>query len=293
MPATISRPDWSEAPRPGAPATHGRVDLVFARSGRRTVLVRQYAAAPLHVQGILGQCAPDDPTTEVVLLNVAGGVVAGDLLEQVVTAGPGATVRVLTAGATRLYRAKADDAVPACVYITLRAAPGALVEYLPDETIPYAGAIYEQRVNVELARGGRAIVGEVIGPGRLHRGEVFAYRRLCLRLRADLNGRPVLRDKLVLEPTTWPPNHRAILGLYTHLATLSYIGVDPDAETSLVAALRLLIARHEIYGGVTIGYGEVVVLRAVGHSAYSLLHLLRDAAALCRTQAPVPSEERR
>jgi len=262
-------------------AAHGRVELAFARDGARTVLSRQHATTPLHVQGVLGRRVEDDPCAEVVVLNVAGGMVGGDLLEHDVTAGPGAAARVLTAGATRLYRASGEAVTR--LRTTLRVAEGALLEYLPDELIPYAGTLYESETLLDLAPGARAIVSEVVGPGRLHHGEVFAYRRLTLRVHAGRAGEPLLRDTLTLEPALWPPRSGPILGPYTHLTTLYAFGLTGEASVSLVAELHAMLEDSGVYGGVTVGHGGTVVLRAVGHSAYTLLQIVRAAASRART----------
>ncbi len=262
------------------PGAHGRLDLSFARRGARTVLSRQHAATPLHAQGLLGRQGGDDPYAEVAVLNVAGGVVAGDLLEQRFIVEPGAAARVLTVGATRLYRATGDRPARQCT--TLQVAAGARLEYLPDELIPYADALYEGETRLDVEPGGYAVVSEVVGPGRLHRGEVFAYRRLTLRVRADRAGTPLLRDTLRLEPRVWPPSAGPILGAYTHLATLYAFGLTTGAAALLATELHSLLDERGLYGGATVGHGDTVMLRAVAHSAYTLVQAVRAAAVLCR-----------
>jgi len=269
-------------------AARGRVELAFARDGARTVLIRQYATTPLHVQGVLGRRAPDDPCAEVAVLNVAGGVMAGDLLEQDIVAEPGAAVRALTVGAARIYRA--PDDTPARMRTTLRVGAGARIEYLPDELIPYAGALYESETTVELEPGGQAIVSEVVGPGRLHRGELFAYRRLDLCVRAGRAGQPLLRDALTLEPARWPPMSGPILGPYTHLATLYVFGLDREAAASLATEFHTMLEDRGVYGGATLGHGGTVVLRAAGGSAYTLLQIVRAAANRTRKHMMVPKQ---
>ena len=264
------------------PGVHGRLELSFARRGARTVLSRQHAATPLHVQGLLGRQDGGDPYAEVAVLNVAGGVLAGDLLEQCFIVGPGAAARVLTVGATRLYRARGGGDRPARQCTTLQVAAGARLEYLPDELIPYAGALYESETRLDVEPGGYAVVSEVVGPGRLHRGEVFAYRRLTLRVRADRAGTPLLRDTLRLEPQVWPPSAGPILGAYTHLATLYAFGLTTGAGALLATELHSLLEERGLYGGATVGHGDTVILRAVGHSAYTLVQAVRAAAVLCR-----------
>jgi urease accessory protein len=164
--------------------------------------------------------------------------------------------------------------------VMLRVDSGALLEYLPDELIPHEGAWFEQQTTVHLAPGGHAIVAEVVAPGRLHHGEPFTYRRLALRLRAVYAGRPVVWDRLILEPATWSFGRRAIVGPFTHVATLYALG--PRADGELVAELHRLVAECGLHGSVTAGDCAAVIVRALGHSAYALAGVLCAAAAHCR-----------
>ncbi len=275
-----TRTDDPSDGRTGRATTLGCVDLIFARVGSRTVLRRHHSVAPLHVQGLLAKSAAENDCAEVVILNVAGGVVGGDTLDQRITAEPGAAVRVLTAGATRLYRVAGP--VPARATTVLRVAAGARLEYLPDEIIPYAGALYESRMELELEPGAHAIVTEVVGPGRLHRGELFAYRRLTLRVRADQAGVPLLRDTLTLDPAQWGSGRNLVFGPYTHSATLYAFGIAVPAAAIVAAELHALMEAAGVHGGVTCGIPGVIVLRAAGSSAYTLLQMVRAAANRCR-----------
>jgi urease accessory protein len=194
---------------------HGWLGLAFARHGGHTVLVRQDSRSPLHVQGVLHGPGPG---AEVVVLNVAGNVLGGDVVELEVAAGCDTHVRLRTIGATRVHRG--STGVAAQSQVTLRVGSGALLEYLPDELIPHTAAWFEQQTTVQLAPGGHTIVGEVLAPGRLHHGEAFTYRRLALHLRAVYAGIPVVCDRLILEPATWSFGRRAVVGPFTHVAAL-------------------------------------------------------------------------
>ena len=55
---------------------------------------------------------------------------------------------------------------------------GALLEYLPDAVIPYAGSRHMQRTEIRLGRGSTLFWWEILAPGRLAAGERFAFERL-------------------------------------------------------------------------------------------------------------------
>jgi urease accessory protein len=238
-------------------------------------LVRQVSRSPLHVQGVLHG---PDPGAEVVVLNVAGNVLGGDVVELDVAAGCATHVRLRTVGATRVHRG--STGVAARSQVTLRVESGALLEYLPDELIPHTAAWFEQQTTVHLARGGHAIVAEVVAPGRFHHGEAFTYRRLALHLRAMYAGLPVVCDRLLLEPATWFFGRRAVVGPFTHVATLYALG--PRADGELAAELHRLVTECGLHGSATAGDRAAVIVRVLGQSAYALAGGLCAAAARCR-----------
>ena len=72
------------APAEPRHAVHGCLGLAFAHRNGHTALVRQVSRSPLHVQGVLHGVGPG---AEVVVLNVAGNVLGGDVLDLEVAAG--------------------------------------------------------------------------------------------------------------------------------------------------------------------------------------------------------------
>jgi urease accessory protein len=263
------------APAEPRHAVHGCLGLAFARRSGHTALVRQVSRSPLHVQGALHGAGPG---AEVVVLNVTGNVLGGDVLDLEVAAGCDTHVRLRTVGATRVHRG--STGVAARSQVTLRVESRALVEYVPGELIPHTAAWLEQQTTVHLAPGGHAIVAEVVAPGRFHHGEAFTYRRLALRLRALYAGLPVVCDRLILEPATWSFGRRAVVGPFTHMATLYALG--PRADGELAAELHRLVADRGLHGSATAGDHAAVIVRVLGHSTYALAGGLWAAAAHCR-----------
>jgi len=96
--------------------------------------------------------ALEDGTALAHLHNVSGGLLGGDYLAMQVNLASGAKVQLTTTGATRIYRSREGfSATTQCNEVSI--AEGALLEYLPDATIPFAGARYLQRTSINLAAG--------------------------------------------------------------------------------------------------------------------------------------------
>jgi len=114
----------------------------------------------------------EDGTALAHLHNVSGGLLGGDHLAMQVNLASGAKVQLTTTGATRIYRSREGfSATTQCNEVSI--AEGTLLEYLPDATIPFAGARYLQRTSINLAAGAGLFWWEILAPGREARGELF------------------------------------------------------------------------------------------------------------------------
>jgi len=153
------------------------------------------------------------------LNNVSGGVLAGDRLALDVDVKPGVAAQITTTGATRLYRhrAGAADSEQRARFLV---GDGALLEYLPDTVIPYAGSRHVQQTEIRLGRGSTLFWWEVVAPGRLAAGERFAFERLRVRSEVYAGSRPILREDYLLEPGKKQLAATARMFEYSHTASL-------------------------------------------------------------------------
>jgi urease accessory protein len=215
----------------------GRLDLRFAAVAGRTVATALAQAPPLQMVRSFGLA---DGAALVHLHNIAGGVLAGDDLAIAVEVAPGAQAQLTTTGANRIYRSR--DGAAARQRTRVDVGAGGLLEYLPDPTIPFAGAVYEQATRIDLAADAGLCWWEVLAPGRSAAGESFAYRRLRLDLDLWAAGRPIAIERLLLEPAERPLSSRARMGGYTHLASgyLCRVGPPPERWLELEAGLARL-----------------------------------------------------
>ena len=134
-----------------------------------TVVARARYTLPLQV---LAPVALDDPAAIVSILNPTGGLVGGDRLSIDVDAGPDAHAVLTTPSATRVYRTDGADAVQT---VRLTIGPRAVVEWVPDHTIPFAGSAYRQTVDVDMDETARLILVDAFSAGRIARGEAWRF----------------------------------------------------------------------------------------------------------------------
>ena len=189
-----------DAPRVGR---DGALSLRFERRGATTVLAGCRYTLPLQV---LAPLPLAEGAAVVSVLNPTGGLCGGDRLRIDVEVGPGAHACLTTPSATKVYRTQGE---PAAQVVTIRLGAGAIMEWVPDHTIPFAGSAFVQTLSVELGEGARLSLVDAFATGRVARGEAWGFALLdsTLSIR-DARGL-LLHDRLRLGG----PGSRGGLGL--------------------------------------------------------------------------------
>jgi len=145
-----------------------RLSLGFARQESRTILEQCRHAGPLQVQRPF---YPEGASVcHAALLHPPGGVVGGDELRIEATLDRDAHALITTPAAGKCYR----SAGPVARQIQqLTVAPGAALEWLPQETIVFNGARVHTLTHIELCGDAQFIGWEILCLGRPAAGEIF------------------------------------------------------------------------------------------------------------------------
>jgi urease accessory protein len=106
------------------------------------------------------------------LVNPSGGLVAGDHLSLRASLGPRSHVIFSTPSANRVYRSLAE---PSRQEIQLTVGAGAILEWVPELTIPFLGSRFSQTVHVALESGGTLIFWDALAAGRIASGERWKF----------------------------------------------------------------------------------------------------------------------
>jgi urease accessory protein len=170
----------------------GALRLCFERRGAATILAGCRSTLPLQV---LAPVALADTAAVVSMLNPTGGVLGGDRLTIDVEVGRDAHACLTTPSATRVYRTSSE---PAIQHVRLCLAPGAIAEWVPDHTIPSAGAALRQELVVDAGEGARLIAVDAFAAGRVARGEAWRFALLDSTLSVRDAAGLVLHDRFVL-----------------------------------------------------------------------------------------------
>ncbi|SMH26771.1 urease accessory protein [Mesorhizobium australicum] len=225
--------------------------------------------------------------------NPSGAVFSGDQLELRIAARNGAKLHVTSTSATKLHRMLDGSAFQK---VQLEAKQGSYIEYLPDQLIPQAQSSYNQETTINLDRGSMLIASEIIAPGRLARGEIFAFSRLKLETQIRLDGSTLFTDRIVLEPTTTPINIRGVLGSFLYSGNLLALIPGGNAKGVYDAASSLDMTGEDFRLGVGALPGAVgIIVRVLARSSSTITRLMEDAWSRIRMQmigAPAPSKRK-
>src|SRR5262249_15382947 len=170
----------------------GQGELALACARGRTRVVRARASSPLHLRTPRNH----GHAAWVYATSFGGGLVDGDSLALEVEVGAGAAGFVSTQGPTRVYRS------PAGCRSSLSGAvsDAGLLVAAPDPISLFAGARCEQRISFALHPDASLVWADVLGAGRVARGERWAFQRLDSRLEVRRASQLLLDERLVLDP---------------------------------------------------------------------------------------------
>jgi urease accessory protein len=140
--------------------------------------------------------SPEGEGLSAVFVNTAGGVAGGDRFDIEIAAREGAHLTLTTAAAEKIYRATGK---PAELNISLKAADGARLAWLPQETILFDRARVARRIDIDLAEGASLLLCEIVVFGRAAMGETLRHGEFIDRWRLKRGGRLLFAETVRLE----------------------------------------------------------------------------------------------
>lgn len=236
---------------------HAELHLGFERSGARTQLCARRHVGPLRVQKPF---YPEGPgVCHVYVLHPPGGLVGGDSLNLHCRVGAQAHSLITTPAAGKVYRTTGATSRQ-CVQARLEA--GATLEWLPQETIVFAGAKARLQTRVDLESGARAILWDVLCLGRPASGERFSEGSVANAIELSSEGRPIIVERAHLQGGCEALQAAWGLGGHPALGTLVAYPATPEA---LDAARSVAGGGCPLFASTCVG--DALVVRAFGDDA--------------------------
>lgn len=140
--------------------------------------------------------SPEAEGLSAMFVNTAGGIAGGDRFDIDIAVGEGSRLAVTTAAAEKVYRAQGPAAE---VNIALKAAAGAHLSWMPQETILFDRARVLRRIDIDLAEGATLLLCEIVVFGRAAMGERMLGGEFVDRWRLRRGGRLVFAENVRLD----------------------------------------------------------------------------------------------
>ena len=243
-------------------AWQAHLRLGFAWRDGVSRLVERTHSGPLRVQKPL--YPEGDAVCHAIIIHPPGGVVGGDSLAIDVAAGERAHAFLTTPGAAKWYRANGHVSRQ---QVAIAAGAGAVVEWMPQETIFYNDASVRLEHTVDLAADACYIGAEILCFGRRASGETFASGRIAQRTAIRRGGKLLWWEQGVLAGGGAAMG--SPLGLAGASVCATLLAVGAPLPTALLAALRAqapALALSQVK--------SVFVARYLGDDSETARHLL-------------------
>jgi urease accessory protein len=168
--------------------------LEFECRAARTVLSARHHDGPLVIQKPLYPEGAE--VCHAIIVHPPAGIAGGDELEITARLEKKAHALMTTPGATKWYRSAGPRAYQ---HIRFSVDSGACVEWLPQETIVFDGALAELRTNVQLFGDGCYIGWEILCLGRAGAGECFTKGEYRARTVIERDGKSIWLERAQLQ----------------------------------------------------------------------------------------------
>lgn len=253
--STVARDDRL----PADVGRRARLELVFGFRDGRTVLVDSYAEPPLRV----GRCFENGRALHLILASSAPGIFGGDAIRQTIRLEPGAIVTLTSQSATQLH--PAHSGAVAAIESRYDVADGAELTCNWDPMIPFAGACIDQRIDINVARGGRLSWSDAMMGGRAGRGERWQFRVFDHELRLLRGGTLSYLERYRLDPSSACLSHPWAAADAEYVGTLVRAG---HGDGSAVADLihTTLAGIEEVRGSADVLDDDLLLVRIAATS---------------------------
>lgn len=257
--------------------THGTLNLIFRRHREgKTFLASQHCRLPLQV--LTPYYSDGDGTAFVYLLNPSGGILQGDLLETDILVEQNARAWVATPSANKFYRM---DEGHATLKNRIRIEKGGVLEYMPEYNIPFAESSVVQETTFDLDADATLLAFDMIVPGRIEKGELFAYHLYSSRTSIRIDGRLEACEAARLEPGKHFPGALGVLEEHKIYGAAFFYQRNLPAD--LKAAVDLYFGGQPgLSGGMTFLSADLATVKFLGDSVQDCQDAVQAVWALAR-----------
>jgi urease accessory protein len=245
-----------------------------------TILVDRYHDAPLKITKTFYE--EQSGRLQLYIMDVSPGLLDGDCYEINLQLEDYSHLIVTNQSFTKIHPTPLQSAQ---MTQNVRLGKGAVLEYFPEPTIPYAGSRFDGRIKVQLEEAATLLYADIVTPGRTHRGELFQYDSFSNRFEVYLQQELIAWDQFLLEPAIHQYQSMGAMEDYTHSGT--FWAITDHASQALLDQIRNLLPDPQgdksiIAGASLLAGGHGMVIRMMAHNVWQLQALVEIIWEECR-----------
>ncbi len=260
----------------------GRLRIEYARQGRQTIMARSHCTSPWHLFPPI--YLDDIGSAYTLLVNPSGGLVGGDHLSIDMALTAQSHVIVSTPSANRVYRSVSKE-LESVQTIKVTLGEEAILEWVPEHTIPYAGSRFRQAIQVRLAPRSTVLLWDAMAGGRLAQDERWTFASLanCVTITTASGDSVMERYRLDHASALYPAG---IARSWDYVASFYIVSdaMNPDVWKTLEARLNDVLDAEPgvLLGGVSTPAVPGLVVKLLARSAPVLTATLEQLWAAVR-----------
>ncbi|OLY92671.1 urease accessory protein [Cnuella takakiae] len=244
----------------------------------KTVLGSTYFSAPFKLADISQRGLPG---CRAMIMNASPGVLDGDHYDIQVAMDTGTSLQLETQAYQRIFKMQGR----ASQTMEVRMEEDCCLTYIPHPSVPHRAAHFTGINKIYLEKSCTLAWGEVLTPGRQLQGEAFSFRHYQSSTEIFQEGKLVVKDNLVITPSTINPLGMGQLEGFSHQA--SFLWLSPEGyEGNYQEKLAQKLAA---FTGIRWGISQLPVpgllVRMVGHKGEQLFTCIQQLAVLVQPQS--------
>lgn len=227
-----------------------------------------------------------DNILEAVIVNISGGIVAGDKIEGDLYCHPNTHLLVTSQAAERVYKARPHEEA-ALVKTECHIGKNSILEWLPHSSIFFNGSKIKRHFKVDMANSAEFLFFESRIFGRHSFNELITSIHFYDRLSIYRDQKLIMEDIIQFDPA-----HRRLLALkainHGHSILSNLVWVSPSAEEKLTE-LRLFLKKEAYNQFAASAWNGMLVIRSLASNSRKNEQLWRVLLPFIRNNRSEPS----
>lgn len=214
------------------------------------------------------------------LMSSSPGVLDGDEYQVKIEVAERSSLELHTQSYQRLFNMKESAAQNMEVHMSSCSS----FCYIPHPSVPHEASSYVSRSKIFLGECCTLTWGEVLTSGRKLSGESFTFSKYHNITEVYKDGRLVIKENLLMQPSIVDVNAIGQLEGFTHQATLIFINDHINVDKAISNLHEWLSLHGDICFGVSALQVNGLIVRLLGYKAEQLHTILKLVAGVLNTE---------